>query len=65
MIFVKKSTGGRREGGQHDQHCVKNKFVKNRVVNLKLDNVFKYTVCFFWMLPLRYIVFERVIMYFY
>ena len=20
-----------REGGQHDQHCVKNKFVKNRV----------------------------------
>ena len=36
-----------REGGQHDQHCVKNKFVINRVggrgVNLNLDNVFKYT----------------------
>ena len=29
MIFVKNSRGG-REGGQHDQHCVKNKFVKNR-----------------------------------
>ena len=34
---------------QHDQHCVKNKFVKNRVggggggVKLNLDNVFKYT----------------------
>ena len=39
-----------REGGQHDQHFVKNKFVKNRVggreVNLNLDNVFKYTVFF-------------------
>ena len=38
-------------GGQNDQHFVKNKFVKNRVggrgVNLNLDNVFKYTVCFF------------------
>ena len=36
------------EGGQHEQHFVKNKFVKNRVggrvVNLNLDNVFKYTV---------------------
>ena len=50
MIFVKTSRGG-REGGHHDQHCVKNKFVKNRVggrgVKLNLDNVFKYTVCFF------------------
>ena len=39
-----------REGGQHDQHCVKNKFVKNTVggrgVNLNLDNVFKYNVFF-------------------
>ena len=45
MIFVKNSRGGK--GGQHDQHCVKNEFVKNRVggrgVNLNLDNVFKYT----------------------
>ena len=43
------------EGGQHEQHFVKNKFVKNRVggrvVNLNLDNVFKYTV-FFWRSPL-------------
>ena len=35
-----------REGGQHDQHFVKNKFGKNRVggrgVNLNLYNVFKY-----------------------
>ena len=48
MIFVKNSRGG--EGGQHDQHFVKNEFVKNRVggrgVNLNLDNVFKYTVFF-------------------
>ena len=39
MIFVKNSM------------CVKNTFVKNRVggrgVNLNLDNVCKYTVCFF------------------
>ena len=43
--------------GQHDQHFVKNKFVKNRVggsvVNLNLDDVFKYTV-FFWILPLSH-----------
>ena len=43
------------EGGQHEQHFVKNKFVKNRVggrvVNLNLDNVFKYTG-FFWSVPL-------------
>ena len=42
MIFVKNS----RDGGQHDQHFVKNEFVKNRVggrgVNLNFDNVFKY-----------------------
>ena len=54
MIFVK-ILG--REGGQHDQHCVKNKFVKNRVggrgVNLNLNNVFKYTVCLFLTAPLR------------
>ena len=45
--FLSKILG---EGGQHDQHFVKNKFVKNRVggrgVNLNLDNVFKYTVFF-------------------
>ena len=40
------------EGGRsHDQHFVKNNFVKNRVggreVNLNLDNVHKYTVFFF------------------
>ena len=44
------------EGGQHEQHFVKNKFVKNRVggreVNLNLDNVFKYTVLFFLRVPL-------------
>ena len=44
-----------REGGQHDQHCVKNKFVKTRVggrgVNLNLVNVCKYTVCFFDVTP--------------
>ena len=38
MIFVKNSRGGE---GQHDQHFVKNKFVKNRVGgrggNLNLD----------------------------
>ena len=56
--FCQKFIG--REGGQHDQHFVKNKFVKNRVggreVNLNLDNVHKYTV-FFWRLPLRCIFF--------
>ena len=55
MIFVKNSRGG-REGGQDDQHCVKNKFVKNRGggmgVNLNLDNVFKYTVFVSLTLPL-------------
>ena len=49
MIFVKNSMDG-WEGGQRDQHFVKNKFVKNRVggrgVNLNLDNVFKYTGLF-------------------
>ena len=39
----------------HDQHFVKNKFVKNRVggrgVNLNLDNVFKYSVLFFLNTP--------------
>ena len=54
MIFVKNSRGG-REGGQHDQHFVKNKFVKNRLggrgTNLNLDNVFRYTVVYF-RLPL-------------
>ena len=43
------------EGGQHDQHFVKNKFVKNRVegreVNLNLDNVFKYTGVFLEITP--------------
>ena len=37
-----------REGGQHDQHCVKNKFVKNKVegrgVNLNFDKVSKQAV---------------------
>ena len=46
--FCQKFLG--REGGQHDQHFVKNKFVKNRVggreVNLNLDVVNKYTVFF-------------------
>ena len=41
-----------REGGQHDQRFVKNKFVKNRVggrgVNFNLDNVFKCTIFFFF-----------------
>ena len=45
-----------REGGQHDQHFGKNKFVKNRVggraVNLNLDNVCKYTGFFFGRHPL-------------
>ena len=45
-----------REGGQHEQHCVKNKFVKNSVggrgVKLNLNNVFKYT--FFFRLPLSW-----------
>ena len=54
MIFVKNSRGGK--GGQHDQHCVKNKFVKTKVrgrgVNLNLDYVCKYTVCFFGCYPL-------------
>ena len=52
MIFVKNSMGA---GGQHDQHCVKNKFVKNRVggsgVNLNMDNVFKYTGFFLDVTP--------------
>ena len=43
------------EGGQHEQHFVKNKFVKNMVggreVNLNLDNVHKYTG-FFWTAPI-------------
>ena len=55
MIFFQKFLG--REGGQHDQHFVKNKFVKNRVggrgVNLDLDNVFRYTV-FFLTAPLMF-----------
>ena len=42
-------------GGQQDQHCVKNEFVKNMVggrgVNLNLDNVFKYTVVVFDVTP--------------
>ena len=45
-----------RKGGQHDQHFVKNKFVKNgvggREVNLNLDNVHKYIVVVFWGYPL-------------
>ena len=45
-----------REGGQHDQYFIENKFVKNRVggmeVNLHLDNVHKYTG-FFWRHPLE------------
>ena len=48
MIFVKKARGG--EGGQHDQHFVKN-MVEGRVVNLNLDNVFKYTVFFLEITP--------------
>ena len=40
-----------------------NTVVKNRVgwrgVNLNLDNVFKYTVCFFWMLPLNHIAMTK------
>ena len=43
MIFVKNSRDKGREGGQHDQHYIKNKFVKNRVGGIKLDKVFKYT----------------------
>ena len=41
--------------GQHDQHGVKNKFVKNRVggrgVTIKLDNVCKYTGFFLDVTP--------------
>ena len=55
--FCQKFQG--RKGGQHDQHYVKNKFVKNRVggrgVNLNLDNVFKYTVFFLDVTPKGYL----------
>ena len=47
-----------REGGQHDQHFGKNKFVKNRVggraVNINSNNVFKYTGFFFREYPLAH-----------
>ena len=46
MIFVKNSRGVRREGGQHDQLCV-----KNRVGGRGVNNVFKYTVSFFYVSP--------------
>ena len=54
MIFVKNSRGEREVNMIN-----KNKFVKNRVggreVNLNLDNVNKYTVCFFDVTP-KYVV---------
>ena len=53
-LFLSKVLG---EGGQHDQHFVNNKFVKNRVggreANINSDNVFKYTG-FFFRVPLTY-----------
>ena len=55
MFVVKNSMEGREVNMINTQHCVKNRFVKNRVggrgVNLNLDNVFKYTVCFFDATP--------------
>ena len=50
---MSKILGG--EGGRHDQHFVKNKFVKNKVggreVNLNFDNVHKYTGFFLEVTP--------------
>ena len=33
-----------REGGQHDQHCVKNKFVKNRVGGKGSTSIWKISL---------------------
>ena len=54
MIFVKNSRRGREVNTINT--LSKKTFVKNRVggrgVTINLDNVCKYTVCFFWTAPL-------------
>ena len=61
MIYNKIHDVIKDKGGQHGQHCVKNKFVKNRVGGRGSTSIWKMSlnILFFLMLPPRN-VFQQV-----